>query len=291
MANVGNIAGVLKNSTALKPLMSTADDLAIYGLRYVNPDMNDANKAAKKFMDYKAAGRSLSEGATAAVVNYANHHKEQIGKEDGLFQALNPAVNTAESLMQYVVGADLAVIMGLPLLGGVVGVLGLKEAEPIVMLGGDAQVLHPRLLGQVEPGVGIELHRVPALRQLCVFRAWDAPPPLVLPAVDRVDAPVNEHPKPLLEPPIPPVPESRGEFRCGIGVGASSRTGRFRISRRRRQGPLPAGQKRQGCQTAACFNKPSSSDWSLHATGSVPPRCWFCLPRGPFRRLRVNQTG
>ena len=146
MANVGNIAGVLKNSTALKPLMSTADDLAIYGLRYVNPDMNDANKAAKKFMDYKAAGRSLSEGATAAVVNYANHHKEQIGKEDGLFQALNPAVNTAESLMQYVVGADLAVNMGLPLLGGVVGVLGLKGVQET--LNKPRQLLNPEAVSK-----------------------------------------------------------------------------------------------------------------------------------------------
>ena len=128
MADVGNIGSVLKGTTSLKPLVGAVDDVAMLGLHYVNPDMNDA-KAAKKLLNRKAAAISAGEGVTAAIVNYANHHKEEVGKEEGLFRALTPIVNTGETLLQYAVGADMLVAMGLPMLGGIIGAVGLTSAQ------------------------------------------------------------------------------------------------------------------------------------------------------------------
>jgi hypothetical protein len=92
----------------------------------------------------------------------------------------------------------------------VVGLGGVPQAEAVVVLGGDAEVLHPHLLEQVEPGLGIEAGGVPALAQGGVLPAGDAAAPLVLlvPGADGVQPPVHEHPEALLEEPVPPVPES-----------------------------------------------------------------------------------
>ena len=88
-----------------------------------------------------------------------------------------------------------------------VGDLGVPEAEAVVVLGGDDQVVHPGLLGGLHPGVGVELHRVEAVAgrqvaregQLVAGRLDDPLPgaahPLAVhvPRPLAVEAPVDEH--------------------------------------------------------------------------------------------------
>ena len=88
-----------------------------------------------------------------------------------------------------------------------------EDREPVVVLGGDDQVAHPRLHRQLHPGAGVEAHRVEALGERGVPLARDALAKhdpladsrhlLALPDAggDGVQAPVDEHPEARLAPP------------------------------------------------------------------------------------------
>ena len=87
------------------------------------------------------------------------------------------------------------------------------QGEAVVVLGGDHQVAHARLHGEIHPRLRIEPYRVELLRQGLVFRARnalaehdplaDAIHRLTLPDAGRngVQAPMNEHAEARLAPP------------------------------------------------------------------------------------------
>ena len=79
----------------------------------------------------------------------------------------------------------------------VVGCRAVPQAEAVVVLGGDHQVLHPRGLGGARPRVGVELLRVEALVEVVVFLDRDLPPPRPadLGALQAHRPPVDEHPE------------------------------------------------------------------------------------------------
>ena len=110
--------------------------------------------------------------------------------------------------------------------------LRIPEAEPVVVFGGQADIAHARLLHEIEPRVRIEGDRVPPRGQLDVLLARHAASPLLLfvEAVDRVEAPVHEHPEALLKPPVATVAEAR----CLFEAVASRLARRLRGAERRK---------------------------------------------------------
>ena len=134
-----------------------------------------------------------------------------------------------------------------------VGVLRRKQAESVVMFGREAQVSHAIALGHVQPGVGIELRRIPTRRELAVLRARDAAAPLVLlvPSFDRVQAPVHEQSVATLKPPVAGIAKTKGERRRGrrrgdarrSGGGGTRRVGYVRQERSTGQQGAGSGQK------------------------------------------------
>jgi len=94
--------------------------------------------------------------------------------------------------------------------------LGAEHGKAIVVLGRDHDVLHAGILGDADPFIGIELHRIKLLGELLIFADGDfgvvhhpfanALNRLALPLAGRygVKPPVNKHPKTGLTPPVEP---------------------------------------------------------------------------------------
>ncbi len=87
----------------------------------------------------------------------------------------------------------------------VVGVLRVPEAEALVVLGGDDEVPHARLLRRSRPGfgvveVGVEVIEVGLIR--FVGDAFTVLHPLVS-GRQGIQPPVDEHAKPVVNPPLP----------------------------------------------------------------------------------------
>ncbi len=80
-------------------------------------------------------------------------------------------------------------------------------------------ILHPSFFRQIQPRIRIELRGIPTLRQLLLLSASLAGPPLLLlmKTIDGVKAPVNEHSKAAVEPPIAAVAKSRRQFEDSRG--------------------------------------------------------------------------
>ena len=47
--------------------------------------------------------------------------------------------------------------------------LGIKHGKAIVVFRRDHDVFHPGILGKLHPGIGVEFHRIPLLRQLLIL--------------------------------------------------------------------------------------------------------------------------
>ena len=97
--------------------------------------------------------------------------------------------------------------------------LRIPLAKPLVMLGSEADVFHPRRLGQVEPRLRVIVFWIPLAKvSLLEVSAWHtaAPLQLLMPSLDRIEAPMHEHPKPLLEPPVARVSESWNQ--CAVAA-------------------------------------------------------------------------
>jgi hypothetical protein len=94
----------------------------------------------------------------------------------------------------------------------VVGVLRVEEAEAVVMLARDHDVLHARVTGGPGPLVGVEANRVEPLQELIVGVDRDlrrVPDPLAVVLLlaplargDGVEPPVDEQAEPRLAPPV-----------------------------------------------------------------------------------------
>ncbi len=104
-------------------------------------------------------------------------------------------------------GDDVALVRGVHHVE--VGLLGVPEAEAVVVLGGEADVFHAGVLEDVEPGVGVAFGGVELVDKGLVLGAGDAAAPLFLlvPGVDGVEAPVDEEAEALLEEPVACVAE------------------------------------------------------------------------------------
>ena len=87
-----------------------------------------------------------------------------------------------------------------------IGILTIPEAKPLMVLSGDHQIGHPRLLGRPNDEISVELDRIKSLGKLRVFVSIDigltlnpfriATDLLALPhaAELRIETKVNEHP-------------------------------------------------------------------------------------------------
>ena len=94
-----------------------------------------------------------------------------------------------------------------------------------MVLGGEDEVFHARLLRHADPGVGVKLHRGEVVGNFRVLRQGNpevehhvlALPVLPVPetAILGIKAPMDEHAKPGLTPPL----ESLGRSRRGCGGG------------------------------------------------------------------------
>ena len=106
-----------------------------------------------------------------------------------------------------------------------------KMAEAVVVLGGDDDVLHPRVLRRLHPRLGVELHgvelraRTSRTRRTGMLRARHDPlaarrRPLAVPVPGRhgVEPPVDEHPEARVAPPCHP----RILLRCGLRTSGAS---------------------------------------------------------------------
>ena len=80
---------------------------------------------------------------------------------------------------------------------GVARQLGIEKTESIVMFGGNAEVSHPRSLGNIQPLVRFELHGIPLLRQLLIFGAENVATPLELAGMGKSE--IRARVTPLLE--------------------------------------------------------------------------------------------
>ncbi len=91
----------------------------------------------------------------------------------------------------------------------VVGLRGVPHAEAVVVLGGEAEVLHAGRLQRVEPALGVVAARVELGDELLVVAPLHAPAPqdLLVPRRDRVQPPVHEQAEALLEEPVAAVAE------------------------------------------------------------------------------------
>ena len=89
-----------------------------------------------------------------------------------------------------------------------------------MVLGGEADVLHARLLRQVKPHIGVETGGVELVEQLLVLPSWDLPAPLdlLVPRRDGIHTPVHEQAEALIEEPVASVAESgwHGAVTSGI---------------------------------------------------------------------------
>ncbi len=137
-----------------------------------------------------------------------------------------------------------------------VGLGRVEEAEPVVVLGGDHDVLHAGLLRQADPGERIEFPRVEPFAEGVVLVDRDPrgiPDPLSVAGLavplsggNGVEPPVDEHAEAGLPPPV--------EARVGAGRGAGSGGGRRGClrrlalsARRERERGLRRGVGRGGC--------------------------------------------
>jgi len=107
----------LKEAPSLRSLAGVADDVVIYGARALNQSTGAGSGVISSIPDPTdlAATRSLASG-TAAVVHYANRHREEVGKVDGPFDSLDPLVGVAEKGINYAFMGDLAVNIAAPML-------------------------------------------------------------------------------------------------------------------------------------------------------------------------------
>ena len=114
-----------------------------------------------------------------------------------------------------------------------VGVFGVEQAEAVVVLGGDDDVLGPGILGDPDPLVGIEFHRIELLHKLFVLLQRDLAalanpfgvigPAFPLASGHGVDAPVDEHPETGVAPPFHPL------VAFGLGLGLHGFLGRLAL--------------------------------------------------------------
>ncbi len=129
-----------------------------------------------------------------------------------------------------------------------------EDGEPVVVLGGDDQVAHPRLHRQLHPRARVEAHGVETLGERRVRLPRDAPAEhdpladarhlLALPHAcrDGVQAPVDEHPEARLPPPGQPrVVDHRSRVASAHAVAPAHHLCHEWViaSRRRRCKPLP----------------------------------------------------
>src|SRR5207253_11363945 len=92
--------------------------------------------------------------------------------------------------------------------------LRVEDSEPVVMLRRDHHVLHPGVLGDAHPFIGIEPRGVEAVDELLVVRDGDVTPAhdpfadagdalaLIRTGRDGVSPPVDEHPEARVAPPV-----------------------------------------------------------------------------------------
>ena len=154
-----------------------------------------------------------------------------------------------------------------------IGFLRVEQREPIVVLRGDDDVLHARLLGQPDPGVGIEFRGVEAGAEPIVLFERDlrgvadplsvVRPPVPLSRRNGVEAPVDEQAEPRLAPPV--------EARVGRRGRSLLRPGSAHADSR-------AGDRQQQQQEAE--RETATGQAAQHGTGSS---------RGGARRI-IRQT-